>query len=333
MSTADTKQDEITDWRGLSSILHAAKSEMFRTNTLSGESLDPARVRYKTSNPQHPWDGAARGILAHIACGLPATSLIRAIARMTPARTGTGQLGWEPRLSRGKEIMLNLSHFWQKVSAGIAGTVVVCALASGECSAKDYGDTSPGSRQIEYKGKFWPPFPRPAGKEAKGIHQYHYAHYWPHPQNCEDRSSVHNAMNLQVANGWVDATTLYHYHFDSETGQLNSAGQAQLEYILFRAPAQRRSIYIQISPSAQMDQIRLASVQNSSGAMLQSGSLPPISMRRARAYGTSAEEVDVMSRKYISGAPTPRLPVGGATSGGGAGAGGAGGGGGSAGSE
>jgi hypothetical protein len=222
--------------------------------------------------------------------------------------------------------MLIESKFWRRISASIVGTVAFCSLASGVCQAQDdSADRTPGSRQIEYKGKLWPPYPRPRGKEPKAIHQYHYAHYWPYPQICEDRSAVNNALNLQAANGWVEATTLFSYHFDPETEQLNSAGIAHLEYILFRVPSQRRSVFIQISPTIQSDQAHLASVQTSVNTLLQGNSVPPIALRRARAYGTSAEEVDIITRKYIGGAPTPRLSVSGG--GGGAAAGGAAGGG------
>ncbi|MDB5391512.1 MAG: hypothetical protein JWM11_7158 [Planctomycetaceae bacterium] len=200
---------------------------------------------------------------------------------------------------------------WRRISAGIIGTVAACSLAGTQLAADDSADRPPGSRQFDFRGKTWPPYSRPRGKEPTFIQQYHYTHYWPYPHNCEDRSAVNNALNIQAANGWVEATTLFSYHFDPETEQLNSSGMAHLEYILYRVPYQRRSVFIQVSPSPQTDQARLASVQNSMGTMLQSNSLPPIAMRRARAYGTSAEEVDIITRKYIGGAPTPRLSVSG----------------------
>jgi len=234
-------------------------------------------------------------------------------------RSGSNLVGTESFFG-GMGNMLIQSRFWRGISAGVIASVVVCSLAGSVCHAGGgMPNDAPGGRQTEYKGRFWPPFPRPVGKEAKWIHQYHYAHYWPYPQNCEDRVSVTNALNLQAANGWADATTLYHYHFDPETSQLNSSGMAHLEYILFRTPVHRRTVFVQMSPSVQIDQTRLASVQNVAGVLSQNAGIPEIALRRARAYGTSAEEIDVMSRRYIGSAPAPRLPVGGATSGGAAG--------------
>lgn len=195
----------------------------------------------------------------------------------------------------------------------LLGTVAVCSLLGNQGFAADYGDRPPGSTQKFFKGKFWPPFPRPEGKEASCWTQYHYAHYWPYPHTCEDTSSVRNAQNIQVSNGWVEGTTLFAHHFNAETNQLNSAGVAHLEYILFRVPAQYRTAFIQNSGSAQSDQLRVANVQAAASNLLGDNSLPPIALRRARSYGASAAEVDMMSRKWISGTPTPRLPSAGAS--------------------
>lgn len=210
---------------------------------------------------------------------------------------------------------------------GLGAFLFSAAILGHSAFAADWSERPPGGRQILYKGKLWPPYPRPTGKEAKFLHQYHYAHYWPHPQNCEDRGNVRAALNSQVANGWIDATTLYEYHFDKTTNQLNSAGMAHLEYILYRVPSIHRSAFVQMSESPQVDQIRLANVQTSASTILQGDPLPSMALRRARAYGTSAQEIDMISRNYLSGTPTPRLPVSSGSGGGGAAAGGDGGGG------
>jgi hypothetical protein len=210
---------------------------------------------------------------------------------------------------------------WRKrLASGILGTVTLCAAFGNSAFADDWNDRPVGSTQIEFRGKLWPPFPRPVGKEARCIDQYHYTHYWPYPQNCEDRSSVRTVLNYQAANGWVEATTLFNFHFTPDTHQLNSAGVAHLEYILFRVPTQYRTAFIQNSGSMQSDQIRVANVQAAASSLLNDGSLPPIALRRARSYGASAAEVDMIGRKYILGTPTPRLPApaaaGGASGGG-----------------
>lgn len=197
---------------------------------------------------------------------------------------------------------------WRKrVASGLLGTAAVVSLIGNVAFAADWSERPAGGRQIQYAGKCWPPFPRPTGKEQKCVHQYHYAHYWPHPQACEDISSVRNALNMQGANGWVEGTTLFNHHFNADTNQLNSAGIAHLEYILFRVPGQYRSAFVQMSNSPQNDQQRVANVQAAASTLLNDGNLPPIALRRARSYGAAAAEIDMISRQYISSTPTPRL--------------------------
>lgn len=208
-----------------------------------------------------------------------------------------------------------LGHWRKRLMHGLLATAAMASLLGNLGYAVDKSDRPPGGSQTEYKGKLWPPFPRPQGKEAGFIGQYHYAHYWPYPHSCEDQSSVRAALNIQASNGWVEGTTLYSYHFNPQTNQLNSAGQAHLEYILFRVPAQYRTAFVQRSGSVQDDQLRVANVQTVASGMLNDGNLPPIALRRGKAYGASAGEVDMISRKFSSSTPNPRLPSAGASGG------------------
>jgi hypothetical protein len=98
-----------------------------------------------------------------------------------------------------------------------------------------------------------------------------------------------------------------------------------LEYILFRVPGQYRSAFVQMSNSPQNDQQRVANVQAAASTLLNDGNLPPITLRRARAYGTPAAEIDMISRQYISSTPVPRLATSGSASGASAGSSGGGG--------
>ena len=189
----------------------------------------------------------------------------------------------------------------------LLGVATFVCLAGSLAFAYDQVERPPGDRQFERCGKLWPPFARPVGKPARCVDQYHYTKYWPYPHTCEDRNSIRNAMSLQATNGWVEGTTLFSYHFTKETNQLNSAGIAHLEYILFRVPGQHRAAFIQMTNSAQADQARVTNVQAAASNMLQDASLPPIALRRARSYGANAEEIDMISRKFLSGTPVPRL--------------------------
>ena len=221
----------------------------------------------------------------------------------------TTRFGWRvEKFLGGNRMLTGLTRNWSsRTKSCLFGFTAFVGLAGGFAYGLDHAEGPPGDRQVERCGKLWPPFPRPVGKKARCVDQFHYTHYWPYPHTGEDQNSVRNAWNLQASNGWVEGTTLFSYHFNKENNQLNSAGVAHLEYILFRVPTQYRTAFIQMTNSAQADQARVANVQASAASMLQDASLPPIALRRARSYGANAEEVDMISRKFLLGTPTPRL--------------------------
>ena len=94
---------------------------------------------------------------------------------------------------------------WRTVLlAGLASVNLAIAGCAGgpfpfsqEWYAERAGDP-PGTRQIDSHGKLWPPYPRPVGRKQTKLHAYHYAHYWPYPQNCEDEAYVRNIIDLQA---------------------------------------------------------------------------------------------------------------------------------------
>jgi hypothetical protein len=164
----------------------------------------------------------------------------------------------------------------------------------------------PGTRQ-EYKyGKMWPPFARPVGKGQTFWHKYHHAHYWPHPYNCQDREYVQSIVQQQANNGWEFATTLHDYHFDTETNQLNTAGEAHLYWILTQAPAQYRTTYVARGRNEQIAQHRLAMVQQSAREFCGDG-LPPICLKHDVFQGRPAIEIDTLRRLELQSIPQPRL--------------------------
>ena len=164
-----------------------------------------------------------------------------------------------------------------------------------------------GARQKEHVGQLWPPFARPTGKGMQFSHKYHHAHYWPYPYNCEDRDFVRSLSDLQIANGWVSHTTLYDYHFDAETHQLNNSGNLKLRWILERAPAERRVVSIQSGRSTVVSEERLAAVRDESIRMVGEANMAPISLRTTEPLGRPASEVDVIRRAELKSMPSPRI--------------------------
>lgn len=178
-----------------------------------------------------------------------------------------------------------------------------------------------GSRQKYYKGKMWPPFNRPQGVSQLPTHVYHSAHYWPHPYACYDRQSVREFAAAQEEAGWTQATTLYDYHFDSDSQTLNRAGRLQVKWIIRSVPTHRRLLYVQAADSTTASQYRMASVQGQAQEIL-GDMAPPVILRVTSPLGRPALEVDRIQRADRDSQPVPRISPpfnGGGLSGGGGG--------------
>uniref|UniRef100_A0A7C4LNY6 OmpA-like domain-containing protein n=1 Tax=Schlesneria paludicola TaxID=360056 RepID=A0A7C4LNY6_9PLAN len=166
----------------------------------------------------------------------------------------------------------------------------------------------PGARQVEKKGKLWPPFPRPQGEPQRWEHQYHHAHYWPYPYSCQDQAYVRGVIDQQAGNGWIAATTLLDYHFQDDTQELNSAGRRQLQWILTQAPLAYRGVYVAQGTSPQIGQLRIAKVREALDELGLDASAPVV-LRPASPYGRPAEEIDFLRRLELQSTPRPRLFV------------------------
>lgn len=181
----------------------------------------------------------------------------------------------------------------------------------------------PGTRQVLKDGKLWPPFPRPQGPRQHWVHQYHHAHYWPHPYDCDDRAYVRNILQQQSAGGWVSATTLHDYHFDQGANTLNSAGRDHLQWIIAFTPPQYRTVYVAQGGSVAAGQVRSANVEQAIREFQPDRAVPVI-VRHDRFLGRPGTEIDKLRELELENTPTPRLfTIGGnSSSGGGSSAGG-----------
>jgi hypothetical protein len=175
-----------------------------------------------------------------------------------------------------------------------------------------------GTRQFEHKGKLWPPYPRPMGHSQQFTHTFHAAHYWPYPYQCQDRQAVEMTTHQQVANGWVTATTLYDYHFDPTTHELNRAGELHLRWILENALGSERLAFVQAAENAADSQLRMNSVRAASVAMVGEANVPPIMIRVTSPQGRPAIEIVNIRRAELATQPTPHIMLDSSGGGGGA---------------
>lgn len=165
----------------------------------------------------------------------------------------------------------------------------------------------PGVRQQYKKGKVWPASPRSTEEPQQFSHTYHSAHYWPLPYACQDRQYIQTAMEQQVAQGWLEATTLYSRHFDPETQQLNRAGMLELENLLYRVPPERRQVHVQATHDTVRDTTRLEAVHAAVAQTSAGAAGVPVQLRDCGEYGRPAAEVDQINQRYMATFPAPRL--------------------------
>lgn len=175
-----------------------------------------------------------------------------------------------------------------------------------------------GQRQHYRFGKVWPAATRPIGDAAPVVHRFHHNLYWPHPYTVLDRQAVEQVVQQQIVNGWEQATTLYDYHFDTETQSLNSAGRDHLYWIMSTVPFEFRTAYVQASrvdPS--LSSVRLANVQSEAARFVGQDQALPVLLRVTTPVGTPAADVDaIFQYRRDNLSPTPVLQSAGGGGGG-----------------
>ncbi len=131
---------------------------------------------------------------------------------------------------------------------------------------------------------------------------------WPAPFIQDDRASVVAPFTVMTANGWRRQNMLCDYHFNPETGQLTSAGEMRIRWILTQNPAEHRTIFLQRGDTAQVTQSRLDAVQQYSSPLL-AGREADIVQTDMATPGRPAEEIDSTARQALSSIPAPVLPA------------------------
>jgi len=164
-----------------------------------------------------------------------------------------------------------------------------------------------GSRQHCYKGKLWPPRPRPTGAPQPFCHKYHAATHWPWPYICQDRMLVNSTANAQIENGWITATTFYDYHFEPETQVLNSAGERHLTWLLTHVPEEHRRAFISSTFSPRRTDARVASVETAMIGLLGPENTLPIELRVTQPLQRSATVVEQIHRAGFDNLPIPKI--------------------------
>ncbi len=131
---------------------------------------------------------------------------------------------------------------------------------------------------------------------------------WPDPFDSPDRAAVRAPFALQVANGWRRQNMLGEFYFEPNSGQLTEAGRLKVRWIMTAGPQQHRFIYVHTAQTQNETAARVAAVQQLA-MQVAPENVPPISTTSIPDYSWSADEVDLIGRKWQSSIPDPRLPA------------------------
>jgi hypothetical protein len=131
---------------------------------------------------------------------------------------------------------------------------------------------------------------------------------WPAPFVCPDRQTVRAPFCIEVTNGWRRQNMLSDFHFESKTGQLTEAGKLKIRWVFFECPEQHRGIFVHIGQTTEETDARMAAVNAYANTLASQGPVPPIMSTAIPDDGYSAAQVDMITRKYQSSVPPPRLP-------------------------
>ena len=115
---------------------------------------------------------------------------------------------------------------------------------------------------------------------------------WPWPYVCPDRIAVREPFCIMVNNGWRRQNLIGAHHFIPETNQLNAAGQLRVQWIMTQAPPDRRSIFVERSLDQNVNNQRIAAVQEYSTQVALDGRAPQVSQTHLVSEGRPASVVD-----------------------------------------
>ena len=131
---------------------------------------------------------------------------------------------------------------------------------------------------------------------------------WPKPFVCPDRQAVRTPFHVMVGHGWRQQNLIAHYHFSQETGEMTTAGQNKIRWILRQAPTPHQTIYVQRADDDADTANRVHQVQQYAVSLTPHGDLPMVVETDVAPRGWSGQWVDAIDREWQKAIPKPVLP-------------------------
>ncbi|MCA9126581.1 MAG: hypothetical protein KDB22_05830 [Planctomycetales bacterium] len=139
---------------------------------------------------------------------------------------------------------------------------------------------------------------------------FHYDYYrnkmWPMPFRSADTRSVLDYFEVQRNNGWRLNNTLGQSMYNSD-GTLTDSGRAHIHWIVFRAPQNRRVVFVLEGTDQAETAKRVEATQLAISEFIPVGQLPPIYLTNQEAPGSSGTYQTAVHRALTTSVPNPRL--------------------------
>lgn len=131
---------------------------------------------------------------------------------------------------------------------------------------------------------------------------------WPKPFVQQDEAAVYAPFGAMVSNGWRKETLLGSHHFD-ENGNLSSAGEEKVRWILTQAPAQHRTIFVERGRTRKQTLARIDTVQQHVAAIAEGAEMPPVLETHLVSEGRPGAYVYDNMTRFSQKQPDPVLPA------------------------
>ena len=132
---------------------------------------------------------------------------------------------------------------------------------------------------------------------------------WPWPDFCPDRAHARAPFNVMVRNGWRRQNLLGPHHFSPETGELNTAGELKVHWVMTQAPQAYRQIFIERSLEQDVTDQRIVAARSYAEQVALNGEVPVVQDTHLISEGRPASMIDFINVAFQESMPPPVLPA------------------------
>ena len=132
---------------------------------------------------------------------------------------------------------------------------------------------------------------------------------WPQPFSCWDRAAYYNMFNQQYAQGLEAAHLLTSRYFDTETNELNRAGEQRVAWIMQMSTKANKKIFLYEDQSSPTLNRRLAAVRDFTDRYYRHLGNVQIAKSQVLPHQIPSAYQAVIAEQYSTGQPAPIIPV------------------------